>query len=338
MADLAPEIRELIARIDAMMERVLAVGPVGGGTFDALRAAAGEAIEEMFVAAGGRQIRAHHESDHEIPVAGGEVRARVYTPAGRGPFPALLHFHGGAWIMGSLEWPTFAACAREVAERVPCVVVDVDYRLAPEHQFPVGLEDCYASLLWLAAHATELNVDPARIAVGGDSAGGALAAAVCLLARDRGGPSIVAQVLEVPATDHAHIETYPSAVEFATGYGLDTESLVAGRLAYFAQPEDAVSPYASPMLAEDLAGLPPAHILTAEFDPLRDSGEAYGRRLSEAGVPTVISRQPGHIHGSSFLLHPRWEGARRWRDQLVEATRSALAPVPEPDPEPEPVR
>lgn len=330
MPNLAPEITDLIARIEAMMARVLAVGPMAGGTFGDLRAAALEATAEMFAAAGGVETAAHHEAEHTIPVDGGAVRARAYTPAGPGPFPALLHFHGGAWIMGSFEWPTFATAARDVAERAECVVLDVDYRLAPEHQFPVGLEDCYASLLWLTEHASELNVDPARIAVGGDSAGGALAAAVCLMARDRGGPGIAAQILEVPATDHAHVEVYPSAAEFATGYGLDTESLVAGRLAYFAQPEDALSPYASPMLAEDLSGLPPAVILTAELDPLRDSGEAYGRRLAEAGVPTVISRQAGHIHGSSFLLYPGWEGARRWREELVHAVRGALAAAPQP--------
>jgi acetyl esterase len=330
MPDLAPEITELIARIDTMMERVLAVGPAAGGTFEALRAAALDATAEMFAAAGGVETRAHREAEHLVPVDGGEVRARVYTPAGSGPFPALLHFHGGAWIMGSFAWPTFATAARDLAERVPCVVVDVDYRLAPEHQFPDGLEDCYASLLWLAERAAELNVDPARIAVGGDSAGGALAAAVCLLARERGGPAIAAQILEVPATDHAHVERYRSAIDFATGYGLDTESLVAGRRAYFSDPQDALSPYASPILADDLTGLPPATIFTAEFDPLRDSGEAYGRRLSEAGVPTVVRRQPGHIHGSSFLLYPGWEGARRWRDELVEAARGALAVSPAP--------
>jgi acetyl esterase len=330
MPDLAPEIIDLIARIEAMLQRVLVVGPMGGGTFDDLRAAALEAIAEMFAAAGGAETPVHHESEHTIDVGGSEIRARVYTPAGAGPFPALLHFHGGAWIMGSYAWPTFATCARDVAERTPCVVVDVDYRLAPEHQFPVAPEDCYASLLWLTEHASELGIDPARIAVGGDSAGGALAAAVCLMARDRGGPAIAAQVLEVPATDHAHVETYPSAIEFATGYGLDTESLVAGRVVYFARPEDALNPYASPMLADDLSDLPPAYILTAELDPLRDSGEAYGRRLAEAGVSTVVSRQAGHIHGSSFLLYPAWEGARRWREELVGAVRSALAPAPEP--------
>ena len=324
-AALEPEVAELVVRVEEMFARVMAEGPVGGGTFAQMRVAALAATEEMFEAAGGQLRPLERESEHLIPVAGGEVLARAYTPPGDGPFPALVHFHGGAWVMGSPDWPTFKSYARELCERVGCFVLDVDYRLAPEFQFPVGLEDCYASLEWLADHARELNVDPGRIAVGGDSAGGTLAAAVCLMARDRGGPPIVCQLLEIPAPDHAHLEAYPSAEEFATGYGLDTEGLVAGRAAYFADPADASTPYASPMLAEDLSGLPPAYIVTAEFDPLRDSGEAYGKRLREFGVPTVISRQPGHVHGASILLHPRWEGARRWHDVVVEMLTGALA-------------
>lgn len=326
-AKLAPEVSELIERIDAMMASVMAQGPMGGGTFAQLRAAALAATQEIFDAAGGVESPVHSEVDHAIRVEGGEIAARSYTPAGDGPFPAYLHFHGGAWVMGSIDWPTFRSYAREMCERSGYVVLDVDYRLAPEHQFPVGLEDCYASLVWLAEHAEELNIDRSRLVVGGDSAGGALAASVCLLARDRGGPHIAAQLLEVPVGD-AIVEDYPSATEFGIGYGLDTAGLVAGRALYYATPDDALDPLASPIRAESLAGLPPAYIFTAEFDPLRDNGEAYGAKLRQAGVPTVVSRQSGHIHGASFLLHPKWEGARNWRDEVADALIAVAADGP----------
>lgn len=316
VAELAPEVRDLVARIDTLMKGVAAAA-----TIDAMRAAAGEAIRALFAAAGGAFAAVGRIDDHRIPVQGGEITVRVHTPPGEGPFPALLHLHGGAWTMGSIDWPTFASFAREVCARTPCVVAAVEYRLAPEVRFPVPVEDAYTALDWLAARP---GVDRARIVVGGDSAGANLAAAVCLMARDRGGPPLKAQLLEIGAPDHAHLEDYPSATDFATGFGLSTEALVHGRGVYFADPQDALDPYASPLLADDLSGLPPAHIFTAEFDPLRDGQEAYGLRLQEAGVPATIRRQSGHIHGSSLLLHPRWEGARAWREQVIEALRESF--------------
>jgi acetyl esterase len=328
MPELAPEVRQLIGSVEEMMATVATKGPAGGGTMDSMRVAALAATEEIFKAAGGVERPVHREDDYTIPVAGGEIAVRAYTPAGEGPFPAALQIHGGAWIMGSIDWPTFRAYARDLCERVPCVVLAVDYRLAPEAQFPVGLQDCYAALEWLFAHAEALNVDASRIAVVGDSAGGNLAAALCLMARDRSGPEVVAQVLEVPAPDHRFEGGYASWDEYGRGYGLETEGLVVGKLAYFADPNDALHPLASPLLADDLSGLPPAFVITAEFDPLRDIGEAYGRRLRDAGVPTIVSRQAGHIHGASFLLHPRWEGARRWRGEVVGALRDALVAAP----------
>ena len=328
MAELAPEVADLIERIDTMMAAVAAAGPLGGGTMERMRAGAFHATETIFAAAGGVKRAVDRESVHTIPVEGGEITARSYAPAADGPLPGYLHFHGGAWIMGSIDWPTFESYSREVAERVPCVVLDVDYRLAPEHRFPTGLEDCFAALEWLFAHAGELGIDRERLVIGGDSAGGNLAAAVCVLARDRGGPALAAQLLEVPAPDHrfaeAHADRYPSWRDFGVGFGLETPGLIAGTELYFEDPADALSPLASPILAKDLSDLPPAYILTAEFDPLRDIGETYGRRLAESGVPTVVSRQPGHIHGSSLLLHPGWEGARQWRDEVVRTLQSVL--------------
>jgi acetyl esterase len=234
--------------------------------------------------------------------------------------------------MGSINWPTFRSYARELAARDPCVVVAVDYRLAPEFQFPVGLEDCYAALEWLHGHAESLHIDPRRLAIAGDSAGGNLAAAVCLMARDRHGPMPVAQLLEIPAPDHRFQGGFPSWVQFGRGFGLETEGLVAGKAAYFADPGDALNPLASPLLAADLSDLPPAFVITAEFDPLRDIGEAYGRRLQEAGVATVVSRQAGHIHGSHLLLHPHWEGTSVWRSAVVTALQGVLTAPGEPIP------
>jgi len=325
MPTLAPEVIELIGRINTMMGAVAAEGPAGGGTMETMRAAALRAIEEIFVSAGGIDRPAHAEVEHRIPVPGGELSAWAYTPSGEGPFAAVLQIHGGAWIMGSTRWPTFRAYARDLCALIPCVVLAVDYRLAPEVQFPVPLDDCYAALEWLFANADHLRVDRDRIAIAGDSAGANLAAACCLMARDRGGPPLLAQMLEVPAPDHRFEGGYPSWEEFGTGYGLEAAGLVEGKAAYFADPErDPRDPLASPLLADDLSGLPPAFVVTAEFDPLRDIGEAYGARLRQAGVPTLVSRQPGHIHGASLLLHPRWEGARVWRAYVVEALRSAL--------------
>ena len=311
MAELAPEVRELIARIDTMMAAVAAAGPVGGGTMEGMRAV-------------------DSETDHRVPVDGGEIVVRAYAPAADGPLPGFVHIHGGAWILGSIDWPTFRAYAREVAERVPCVVVAVDYRLAPEHPFPTAVEDCWAAWEWVGAHAEELGIDPQRIAIGGDSAGGNLAAAVCLIARDRDARQPVAQLLEVPAPDHTDGSQYESWRTYGVGFGLETEGLVAGKTLYFSDPQDAFSPLASPILARDLSGLPPAFILTAELDPLRDLGEAYGAALSAAGVPTVVSRHAGHIHGASFLLHPSWAPARAWRDEAVRMLQEALAPAPVP--------
>jgi acetyl esterase len=292
-----------------------------------MRAVALEAVHEIFDAAGGVERPAHREVDHTIPVGGLEIAARSYAPDAPGPLPGVLQIHGGAWSLGSIDWPTFRAFSREIAGRVPCVVLDVEYHLAPEFPFPQALEDCYAALVWMTEHASELGVDPSRIAVSGNSAGADLATAACMLARDRGGPMPVAQLLEIPALDHVGLADHASAKEFATGYTLDLEAMLGATHAYFADPEHAKGPLASPLLAEDLSGLPPAHIMTAELDLLRDCGESYGARLREAGVAATVSRRPGHTHGSSLLLHPRWEGARTWRDEVVQVLQGMLAPM-----------
>ncbi len=231
--------------------------------------------------------------DRSIPGDGPDIPVRIYTPHGSGPFPAMVWFHGGGWVVGNLD--TADGNARHVAAGAGCVVVSVGYRLAPEDKFPAAADDSYSATQWLADNAASVNVDPARIAVGGDSAGGNLAAVVSLMARDRGGPPLVFQLMVYPATER-NFDT-ESCRENADGYLLTTDSMKWFWGHYLRSEEDAANPYAAPMTADDLSGLPPALIITAEFDPLRDEGEAYGRRLQAAGVPATNSRYDGMIHG-----------------------------------------
>ena len=243
--------------------------------------------------AGARVVEGPVVADRSVPGPGGDVPVRTYVPPeGEGPFPLLVWFHGGGWVLGDLE--DADAICRALCLGARCVVVSVDYRLAPEHPFPAGLEDCRAALSWAVEHAADLAVDPTRVAVGGDSAGGNLAAAVALLARDEGGPELCFQLLVYPVTDFD--DATPSMVDNAEGYLLTADAM---RWFYdhYIEPHERDDHRAAPLRAGDLAGLPPALVLTAEFDPLRDEGEAYGRRLAEAGVPTTVSRYDGLIHG-----------------------------------------
>ena len=231
--------------------------------------------------------------DASIPNGDFEVPVRIYTPPGTGPFPVLSWIHGGGWVIGNLE--TADATARHLCVKAECVVVSVDYRLAPEHKFPVPFEDCYAATSWVQRNAASLNADPARVAVGGDSAGGNLSAAVSIAARDRGGLPIVFQLLVYPVT--ARDYNTASYVQNAEGYLLSADAMRWYWDHYLANDEDATIPYAAPLAASDLSGLPPALVITAEFDPLRDEGEAYAAKLQEAGVQAKATRYDGMIHG-----------------------------------------
>jgi acetyl esterase len=231
--------------------------------------------------------------DRVVPGPAGEVPVRVYTPDTQGPHPALVYFHGGGFVIGSIG--THDATCRALTNSARCVVVSVDYRLAPEHPFPAAPEDCYAAASWVAKNAAELGVDGERVAVGGDSAGGNLAAVVAQLARERGHPRLVHQLLIYPVTNHS-FET-ASYAENAEGYLLEREMMRWFWNHYLANELDGADPKASPLRGTDLSGLAPATVLTAEFDPLRDEGEAYAERLREAGVPTVHTRYRGMIHG-----------------------------------------
>ena len=230
--------------------------------------------------------------DRTVPGPAGEVPVRIFAPDADGPLPVLVFYHGGGWVTGSIE--THENTCRALANLTPCVVVSVEYRLAPETRFPGGLEDCYAATRWVSEHAAELGADPDRLAVGGDSAGGNLAAAVALLARERGGPSIAYQLLIYPVTD-ADFET-GSYREMEEGYGLTRDGMVYFWELYLDDEADRVNPLAA-VLRADLAGLPPALVITAEYDPLRDEGDAFAAKLKAAGVPVEHVSYPGQIHG-----------------------------------------
>lgn len=231
--------------------------------------------------------------DLRIPGPDCEVPVRVYTPHGSSPRPAMVYFHGGGWVVCNLD--THNVVCSAIANRSGAVVVAVDYRLSPEHKFPAAVIDCYAATSWVAQNAARLGVDPKRISVGGDSAGGNLGTVVALRSRDEQGPEIALQVLVYPVTDLSTFDT-PSYEEFAEDHRLTKVAMEWFRCHYLRREEDGRNPHASPLLAPDLSGLPPALVITAECDPLRDEGEAYAKRLEQAGVPVTCTRYEGMIH------------------------------------------
>jgi acetyl esterase len=241
--------------------------------------------------------------DRAIPGPLGEIPIRVYAPEGSGPFGVLVFYHGGGWVIGDLD--SHDRECRAICNATPCIVVSVDYRLAPEHRFPAAPEDAYAALEWVAGHAAALGGDAERLAVGGDSAGGNLSAVVTLMARDRSGPTLRFQLLVYPAVDMREGDNYPSQTENAAGPFLLRETMEYFSAHYFGADRTVQSGdlRASPLLAASHADLPPALIVTAEFDPLRDEGEAYGVVLEKAGVPVRVHRYDGMAH-LFFQLSP----------------------------------
>jgi acetyl esterase len=258
--------------------------------------------------------------DRTIAGAAGEMPARIYTPTGRGPFPVLVYFHGGGWVIGNLE--AYDPTCRALTNAAGCMVVAMEYRLAPEHKFPAAPEDCYAALQWVAAHAAAMGGDPTRLAIGGDSAGGNLTAVVAQMVRDRGGPSLVYQLLVYPVTDY-NFDT-ASYRENADGYLLTKDAMVWFWNHYLRSAADGNDPQASPLRAQNLRDLPPALVLTAEFDPLRDEGEAYARRLQEAGVPVTLKRYDGMIHGF-FSLGKVFPQGKQAIQEAANGLRTAFA-------------
>ncbi len=246
-------------------------------------------LRSSFSALAGNVPEVAHVEDRTV----GGVPVRVYWPQAVNPLPILVYFHGGGWVLGDVE--TYDAVCRALTLASGCIVASVDYRLAPEHPYPAALEDCYAVTKYIAENAHEFGADAGRLAVGGDSAGGNLAAAVTLLAREQGGPGLHFQLLIYPATDYS--ADTGSIEEFAEGHFLTRAGLQWFWLQYASHAENGLNHFVSPINAADLSSLPPAFVITAECDVLRDQGEAYAQRLEDAGVPVRLKRYHGAIHG-----------------------------------------
>jgi acetyl esterase len=262
----------------------------------------------------------------DVEVAG--VPVRLYRPMLPGPLPLHVYYHGGGFVMGSaLSGEADGALARR-AVAGGCIVASVEYRLAPEHRFPAGVEDSYAALAGLVDRAREFDIDPRAISVGGASSGGNFAAVVALMTRDRGGPKLALQLLEIAGTDLT--KSSHAWRNSRTGHDTTRERDLAMVDLYVSNLAERAHPYASPLFAPDLAGLAPAYVMNAEFDPRRDECEAYVARLRDAGVLAVSHTLAGHVHGSMAI--PGWPPARQWRDEanqtLAAANAAALAGRP----------
>jgi acetyl esterase len=291
---MAPETRQLMELIESSYPRGEVIGAA-----EARRQIA-EAVKPMV----GTGEPVAKVEDLKVPGPAGPIPVRVYWPSTEPGLPVIAFFHGGGFVIGNCD--THDGTARALANRAGAVLLSVDYRMAPEDRFPAALDDCYAATQWLAANASsELGADASRLAVAGDSAGGNLAAAVALRARDdSAGPAIAFQLLVYPVVDlSAGRSQHESQRTNGEGYFLTRSSMEWYRSQYLADEADGENPLASPFVAADLSGLPPAYVVTAEFDPLRDEGEAYARRLQDAGVPTTLVRVDGMFHG--FFSMPR---------------------------------
>ncbi len=253
----------------------------------------------------------------KIDGTGSEIPIRVYQPDARGTHPILVYFHGGGWVLGDLDGVD--AICRILTNKLNCVVVSVDYRLAPEHKFPAGAEDCYAATRWIVNNAAKVRGDAKKIAVGGDSAGGNLAAVVSLMARDKKGPRIGFQVLVYPITDMAGT-TLKNKQESP---GLTHEDGVWFVRNYLAKVSQAKHPYASPLRAQTLRNLPPAHIITAQYDVLTKQCEEYAVRLIESGVRVKTHHFNGQLHGF-FTLPGTFDASRRAVDVIATEFTSVL--------------
>jgi acetyl esterase len=301
----------------AMMDQMKAAGMPEIDTLPPVQLR--QVTTQMFRAQGGTPEPVHQVEDRRIPGPAGEIPVRIYKPAASGPLPVLVFFHGGGFVIGDLD--SHDAACRALTNQAGCITAAIDYRLAPEHKYPAAVDDCYAAAKWVSDHAHELGGDPARLAVGGDSAGGNLSAVVSLMARDRGGPKIAFQLLVYPATDMA-CNTYSHKT--FTDYFLTDRSIRYFLGHYLRGEADRKDPAASPALAASHKGLPPALIITAEFDPLRDEGEAYGEILRKAGVPVTVTRYDGMIHGF-FTMGLVLRQGREAISQAAGALRTALA-------------
>lgn len=255
----------------------------------------------------------------------GDVPVRLYRPAIDADVPLHLYLHGGGFVLGSALSGDYDGLLARRALDAACLVASVEYRLAPEHRFPAGIEDCYSALAGLAADPARYGVAPQAITVGGASSGGNFAAGIALMARDRGGPTIALQLLEIAGTDLTKSSSAWRNPQ--PEHDVTREMDLAMVDLYLSSLAERAHPYASPLFAPDVAGLAPAYFMNAEFDPRRDECEAYTARLHDAGVQAVSRTMPGHVHGSMSL--PDWQSAREWRAEanavLASANKAALA-------------
>ena len=254
-----------------------------------------------------------------IPGPAGTILTRVYTPSGSGPFPVLVYFHGGGWVIASLD--TYDPSCRALTNAAQCIVVSVAYRQAPEHRFPAAPMDAYAALRWVQANATRIGGDPKRVAIGGESAGGNLAAVACLMARDKGTPQPVHQMLIYPITNNDF--NTPSYLQEAQAKPLDRPTMMWFFTYYLRTPSDGLNPYVSPLRAHSLQGLAPATVITDQFDPLRSEGEAYARRLRDAGVQVRATRYNGVTH-EFFTMSAVVDKARQAVAEAATGLKSAF--------------
>jgi acetyl esterase len=305
--------------IDPQVESLLSeMAALGGPPIHELSVAEARTVAEGMTALAGDPIEVAAVDNITIPVDGAEIGARVYTPEGDGPHPVVMFFHGGGWVICSLD--THDNVARAICRDAEALVVSVDYRMAPEHRFPTAAHDCFAATKWVAENASSLGGDAGRLAVCGDSAGGNLSAVVSQMARDAGGPAIAYAALIYPAVDMTR--KGGSLDENASGYFLETEGMEWFMNHYLTEAEKA-DVLASPLLHSNLAGLPDTFIATCEYDPLRDEGEAYGDALRAKGVHVENKRYEGLIHGAANMTGVL-DGGRQLVSDVAAHLRGAL--------------
>ncbi|MEY2415312.1 MAG: acetyl esterase [Ilumatobacteraceae bacterium] len=305
--------------IDPQVESLLSeMAALGGPPIQEMSVTEARTVAEGMIAMAGDPIEVAAVDNITIPVDGAEIGARVYTPEGDGPHPVVMFFHGGGWVICSLD--THDNLARAICRDAEALVVSVDYRMAPEHRFPTAAHDCFAATKWVAENAASLGGDAGRLAVCGDSAGGNLSAVVSQMARDAGGPAIAYAALIYPAVDMTR--KGGSLDENASGYFLETESMEWFMNHYLTEAEKA-DVMASPLLHTNLAGLPDTFIATCEYDPLRDEGEAYGDALRANGVHVENKRYEGLIHGVANMTGVL-DGGRQLVSDIAAHLRSAL--------------
>ncbi len=312
MPELHPQIREVLSVMaEAGLRPIEEMTPA-------------EAREQMEATARARQaepLAVAKIEERMIPGPAGEIRLRLYWPPAAAPVPAIVYYHGGGHVIGSLDTHDFVA--RNLCGGAGALIASVDYRMGPEHKFPAAVEDSFAALQWVQANAASLGADPGRIGVHGDSAGGNLAAVVALLARDAGGPQLRLQSLVYPVTDYTM--SGDSYGRYATGYGILTrDAMVWFRNHYLRTPQDANDWRASPIRAQSFAGVAPAIVITAECDVLHDDGERYAEGLRRAGVPVEYREFPGMIH-AFFGMVPAVDDAMNAQHLVWRAFKQAFA-------------